>query len=152
MPHSRQSSPEGESHATSLGARVRRIRKRREWSLDELAERAGMSKSFLWEIENDRSDASGERLLKLADALGTTVEYLLRGTDGEGEEQARIVEIPSALSEAAEEAGLSHRSTLEVLSAHRAIMGRRNRQGMVEPTKDDWKKLIAALHQILNER
>ena len=45
----------------SLGERLRHVRGQCGLSLEAVAERAEVSKSFLWEVENDRSGISGER-------------------------------------------------------------------------------------------
>ncbi|KZC24015.1 transcriptional regulator [Rhodanobacter thiooxydans] len=63
-----------------LGQKIRTRRKHPDLdlTLDELAKAAGMSKSYLWELENrDTVRPSAEKLLTLASALGVTVEYLL---------------------------------------------------------------------------
>jgi transcriptional regulator with XRE-family HTH domain len=47
-------------------------------SLDKLADLTGMSKSYLWELENrDRGNPSAEKLSKIAEELGVTSEFLL---------------------------------------------------------------------------
>jgi transcriptional regulator with XRE-family HTH domain len=49
--------------------------------LDDLAQATGSSKSYMWEIENkDVARPSGEKLNKIAAALGVTPEYLLDAT------------------------------------------------------------------------
>jgi transcriptional regulator with XRE-family HTH domain len=47
-------------------------------TLDQLAERAGLSKSYLWELENkDPPRPSAEKLVGLAKALEVTVDYFV---------------------------------------------------------------------------
>lgn len=64
----------------SLAARIRALREERRLSLDELATRAKVSKTYLWELEKD---ASGEKkpsadvLLRIASALSTTIADLM---------------------------------------------------------------------------
>lgn len=63
-----------------LGEKIRTRRKHPDLdlTLDVLAKAAGMSKSYLWELENrDTIRPSAEKLSALATALGITVEYLL---------------------------------------------------------------------------
>ena len=66
----------------SVGERLRYVRTQRGLSLEALADQSGVSKSFLWGVENDKSGISGERLLQVAKCsgciLGLPVE---RGTD-----------------------------------------------------------------------
>lgn len=63
---------------TRLGDKLREQRKQRSWTLEQLAEEAGLSKSYLWELENRESQRpSAEKLAALADALGVATSYFL---------------------------------------------------------------------------
>lgn len=63
---------------TRLGDKLRELRKQHRWTLEYLAEKAGLSKSYLWELENRESQRpSAEKLTALADALGVTASYFL---------------------------------------------------------------------------
>lgn len=69
--------------ATTLGDRIRDLRKKKGFTLDELAAKAESSKSYVWELENkDPPRPSGEKLALIAAALDVTTDYLL-GTDSE---------------------------------------------------------------------
>lgn len=64
----------------TLAERLRQLREEKEMSLDELATKAGISKTYLWELEKDTTGAkkpSADVLLKLAKALSTTIGDLL---------------------------------------------------------------------------
>lgn len=64
--------------ASLLGEKIRDLRKKRGLTLDKLAKAAGLSKSYLWELENRESQKpSAEKLASLADALGVSTEYFL---------------------------------------------------------------------------
>ncbi len=64
-----------------LGSKIRDLRRGRNLTLDDLAQATGSSKSYMWEIENkDVARPSGEKLNKIAAALGVTPEYLLDAT------------------------------------------------------------------------
>ena len=64
--------------ATSLGEKIRELRKRKGYTLDQLAEHAKSSKSYIWELENkDPPRPSGEKLALIATALDVTPDYLL---------------------------------------------------------------------------
>lgn len=64
--------------ATRLGEKLNELRKKRGLTLEKLAEDAGLSKSYLWELENRESQRpSAEKLTALADALGVTTSYFL---------------------------------------------------------------------------
>lgn len=62
----------------SLREKLRELRKKKGYSLDELARLSGASKSYLWELEN-REDRrpSAEKLVDIARVLDTTTDYLM---------------------------------------------------------------------------
>lgn len=64
--------------ATRLGEKLRDLRKQRGLTLEKLADMAGLSKSYLWELENRESQRpSAEKLTALADALGVGTSFFL---------------------------------------------------------------------------
>ena len=99
----------------SLGERLRHVRGQCGLSLDALAGRAEVSKSFLWEVENDRSGISGERLLRVANVLGASLDYLLRGSRVPGTEEPQPAKIPRELGDLAEELHLAYSHTVALL-------------------------------------
>lgn len=63
---------------TALGERIRELRKKKGYTLEQLAEAAESSKSYVWELENKEPPRpSGEKLALLADALDVTTDFLL---------------------------------------------------------------------------
>ncbi|NDK30951.1 helix-turn-helix domain-containing protein [Nesterenkonia haasae] len=56
-----------------LGARLRRLRKRRGLTLTELGARAGVSPQYLSEVERGRKEASSEMIAAISGALGLTL-------------------------------------------------------------------------------
>lgn len=64
----------------SAGDRIREIREAKRLTQDQLAERTGISKGFLSDVENGKRNVSSEYLLRIANALNASVDYLLRGT------------------------------------------------------------------------
>jgi transcriptional regulator with XRE-family HTH domain len=69
-----------------LGEKIRKIRKEKGLTLERLAEITESSKSYIWELENNKNPPrpSAEKLARIAEHLETTIEYLL----DEGEELA----------------------------------------------------------------
>lgn len=64
----------------SLAKRIREERDRAGLTLDQLAEKAQISKTYLWELEHDpkgHKKPSADILLRIADALSTTIADLL---------------------------------------------------------------------------
>lgn len=65
---------------SSLGARIRRERVLRGWTQEQLAEKAGISLSFLGHIERGTRKASLETLVALCNALEVGMDALLAGS------------------------------------------------------------------------
>lgn len=64
--------------ATSLSLRLRRLRKSAGLTMEALAQAAGISKSYVWELENrEVPHLSAKVLVDLAKALGVTIQDLL---------------------------------------------------------------------------
>ena len=108
---------------------------------------AVLSKSFLWEVEQDRSGISGKRLLQVADALSASIEYLLRGGSTVETEKLRSIEIPTELSEVAQELGLSYQQTLALLQVDRTIVAYRSGKRRGRKNKEDWRSLYRDLSE-----
>ena len=80
--HAVTSSPDPHpSDARTVGAQIRRRRLQRDWKLRSLAGRAGLTVSYLSDIERDRTIPSLPALQRIAEALETNARELLRGTD-----------------------------------------------------------------------
>ncbi len=65
----------------TLGTRLRSLRNEREWTLDELARRVGLSKSYLSRLEEGDRQPSIAALLSLAGAFGLPLATLFGATD-----------------------------------------------------------------------
>lgn len=60
----------------NLGARVRELRKARDWTLEQAATQAGLARSTLSKIENGQMSPTYEALKKLADGLEISIPQL----------------------------------------------------------------------------
>lgn len=131
----------------TTGDRIRSIRETRGLNQDQLAEKAEISKGFLSDVENNKRNISSEYLLRIANVLGASVDYLLRG---ETREPGRLepVIIPPELSQAAEELGLSYAETLQVLEAHNSIIARRSTKETKHFSAGDWKEFYRAIKRV----
>lgn len=70
--------------ATPLGTKIYDARKKQKLTLDQLAERSGSSKSYIWELENRPVvRPSADKISKIAEVLGLTMEFLLDDTKQE---------------------------------------------------------------------
>ena len=68
---------------TDLGSRIQELRKQQKLSQIELAEKIQVSKSQMIRYENKGVQPPADILNKLADALGTSVDFLINGNTGE---------------------------------------------------------------------
>ena len=133
-----------EAMATS-GDRIREIRQKRGLTQDQLAGRAGLSKGFLSDVENNKTDIGSMALLKIADVLGASVDFLLRGDLSASSYPLKPVEIPPELSDAARESAWTYAETLELLKAHDSVVAYRSTRSVKPLKKEDWQKLHAAI-------
>jgi transcriptional regulator with XRE-family HTH domain len=134
-----------------IGRRIREIRKSRGMTQDQLAAAAGLSKSFISEVENDSRNASSRNLLNIANVLGASVEYLLRGISlgaavAAGSE--KVVSIPSQLALAAERLGLSFSETLDLLQMQQTVVARRGASAPKDLTVEDWADLHKTIKKV----
>lgn len=79
--------------ASAIGSRVRDRRVERGWTLDELAERSGVSRRMVINVEHGASNPSIATLLRLSDALGIGLPVLV---DVERPGALRVVEAGQA--------------------------------------------------------
>ena len=131
---------------STVGNRIRQVREQLGKTQDALAVESGLSKGFLSEVENDKRNLSAQNLLKIANALGASVEYLLRGMEQQRQDQEPVV-IPSELSQAAEQLGLTYIQTLSLLDTHRSVVARRGK-GQKTFSVEDWIELHRAIDKV----
>ena len=72
----------------ALGARIKTLRKDKHWSQKELAGQLGARYQLLNKHESGLTTPPAEMLVKPADALATTVDYLLTGNPAEDTKHA----------------------------------------------------------------
>ncbi len=78
-----------ESSLETLGQRLRWTRNRKVWTLDELAEKSGVTKATLSRLENGRQGARQSTIRKLAQVLEVEPSWLLLGDEaGQGKAAA----------------------------------------------------------------
>lgn len=63
--------------------RIRELRRQRGWTQGALAKRAGISRSYIAEMESGKKVANTRRLAQVAAALGVTERDLLPSDDAE---------------------------------------------------------------------
>lgn len=132
----------------TTGDRIREIRGKRGLTQDDLARAAEISKGFLSDVENNNRNLSSQGLLRIANALGASVDYLLRGEVADPVGEAKPTVIPPELSDAAEELKLTFGETVELLEAHRSVVARRSTRTTRAFTVEDWKNLHRAIKKV----
>lgn len=64
--------------ASRLGEKLHKLRKDKGFTLDQLAEKSGLSKSYLWELENRESQRpSAEKVAALANVFGVAPTFFI---------------------------------------------------------------------------
>lgn len=125
-----------ESEREEIANRIRTLRRSRSLTIDGLAKAVTMSPGYLSEVERGQSALSGEKLARIAEHLGVTVDYLLLGRIGKSED----VTIPPGLSEAAKALDLTYAQTLRLLAGKESLVARRAANTPTEWRKEDWLK------------
>lgn len=70
--------------------RMKALREENNLTLQQLADEAGSAKSYIWELENGRSEPGLILGLNIAAALGVTAEYLCGGENNSRARDARL--------------------------------------------------------------
>ena len=68
------------SQKNKLGSRIIELRKAKNWSQSQLADKVGVSYAQIGRYETKGSQPPAAVLKKIADALDTTVDFLINGT------------------------------------------------------------------------
>jgi transcriptional regulator with XRE-family HTH domain len=67
-----------------MGYKIKEIRESKGMSQEELAERANISRTIIWNLEtNPNAETTTKTLKKIAEALDTTVSAIFFETDGQ---------------------------------------------------------------------
>lgn len=116
----------------------------------DLAEKAQVSVSFLSEVENNHRAPGSKVLLRIADALGASLDYLVRGEEARPEPEP--LTFPPSLQEAAEQEQWSYGVTASLLRAQSSVRFKRTPDGRGkkpprEWEKEDWIRLHALLYE-----
>lgn len=135
---------------TTVGERIRARRDELGWKQDDLAGKAGISKSFLSDLENGKRSVGADKLLDIARALSLSLDFLMTGKDTKkARNAASEVQIPTALAEFAEEEGLTFRQAIALLEMQNQIVAHRSstKKGGLE--KVDWQRFYEAVKEFL---
>ena len=130
----------------SIGSRIRQIRESHHMTQEELAAAAGVSKSFVSDLENDKRSPGTAYLLKFAEALQVSVEYLAKGEGTSSAARRDGAVIPIELEKAALKLNLTYAQTLDLLHAHDRILAH-NSDDPPKSNFDYWRDLANEFHE-----
>lgn len=134
----------------TVGENIKQVREARGWTQDKLAGEAKISKGFLSDVENKGKNISLDLLLRVATALGASIQYLATGEGDLPTGRAPVV-IPHELSEAAEQLHLHFQETIDLLGAYNAVVARRSNRSKRAMSVEDWKELHRALKNVISK-
>ena len=115
------------------------------WTQAFLAQKAGISKSFLSDLENSKRSIGAETLLDLGRAMDVSLDYLMTGQ--ESGNRIGSSEIPSNLAQFAAEEDLSVREAWALLEMNKCILAARKGHGRLNGV--DWKEFYEAVEKFL---
>ncbi len=133
----------------SVGERIRGRRAELGWTQDQLGQKAGISKSFLSDLENGKRSVGANNLLDIARALGVSLDFLMTGTASQ--DQKSEVPIPASLARFAAEEGLTFRQTLVLLEMQQQIVAHRSAKKKEGLEAVDWRKFYEAVKEFLED-
>lgn len=121
--------------SAGMGDHIRRFREERGLSLSQLATEAGVSKGYLWNLENDQDARrpSADTLYAIAKTLGVTMSDLM----GRKLLPAATPQVPDSLHEFAVEEGLPEADLYMLASIQ--FRGKQPR------TKERWRYIYTAI-------
>ncbi len=133
----------------AVGVRIKQRRNELGWTQDVLAEKAGISKGFLSDLENGKRSVGADTLLDLGRVLGLSLDYLMTGEASEA--PPTEVPIPATLARFAGDAGLSFRQTLMLLEMQQQIVAHRSAKKKDGLEAVDWRKFYEAVKEFLED-
>lgn len=134
---------------SGVGDRIKQRRLELTWTQDQLAQKAGISKSFLSDLENGKRSVSADNLLDIARVLGVSLDYLMTGKAVES--PVAEVPIPASLARFAAEERLSFRQTLMLLDMQKQIVAHRSAKKKDGLEGVDWRAFYEAVKEFLED-
>lgn len=132
---------------SSLGERIKQRRMDLGWTQDQLCTKAGISTSFLSDLENGKRSVSASNLLDIARALSVSLDFLMTGKAST--EQQTEVSIPASLAKFAAEERLSLRQTLMLLDMQKQIVAHSSAKKKDGLEAVDWRKFYEGVKDFL---
>jgi transcriptional regulator with XRE-family HTH domain len=139
--------PGKEHRVAGVGERIKKRRVELGWTQDQLCQKAGISKGFLSDLENDKRSVSATNLLDIARALSVSLDFLMTGEASE--KPVTEVPIPASLARFAAEERLSFRQTLMLLDMQKQIVAHRSAKKKDGLEGVDWRKFYEGVKEFL---
>ena len=124
---------------STLGERIRLIRKQLKLTQEGLCEKACISKGFLSDTENGKRNISSANLLDIAKVLGVSCDYLLTGEEGQGVGQTVL---PASLLAFGEARKLSQKTLKALHGMYQQVLACRAGEGESGAEHFDWESLF----------
>ena len=115
-----------------------------------LAEKAGISKGFLSDLENGKRSVGADTLLDIGRVLGLSLDYLMTGEASDGDRRPRSRSRRRWQGSPAK-AGLSFRQTLMLLEMQQQIVAHRSAKKKDGLETVDWRKFYEAVKEFLED-
>lgn len=130
---------------TRLGQNIRFQRLGRGWSLADLAEKSGVPKAYISDLENGTGGKPNvQYLYQIATALGVTIDFLIQGASDERESKESEDFLPPGLREFADERAL----TADEVSMLAGLNFRGNRPR----DRDSWRAIYEVIKLASNQK
>ena len=135
---------------SSVGDRIRLCRQKLGLKQDSLAKNAGMSKGFLSEVETGNRNPSADYLLRIANALGVSLDFLMKGGEMSPLDHGpRAIRIPASLASFAQERQLPFDKVRVTLEAKLQLVANRRSSGEDDLEAFDWAGFYEAIEEYL---
>lgn len=132
---------------SSVGERIKKRRGELGWTQDHLAQKAGISKSFLSDLENGKRSVSADNLLDIGRVLSLSLDYLMKGEET-GRRSAEV-QVPASLAAFAEQERLTFKQTVALLRMRDQIVAHRSSTKKEGLEQVDWQKFYEAVKEFL---
>jgi len=132
------------ANAMTIGQRIREIRRERELTLKQLADKSGLTLTYLSDVERNQTRPSLKALLRIAGALEVSMADLLSGVEEFG--TATDEALPAGLRELKDDPTIASQLDDDWLQT----LQRLNYRGKRPQTKEEWQEIFMYLRRILN--
>jgi len=120
---------------------LKRLRKNKQLTLDELSEKSGVSKPYLWQLENeDDKKPSADILFKIAEVLETTIADLMGYPVTVHDETVK--KLPKALQEFVKKA---KQMELNLSDEDVQMLAKIKLRGKSPKTAEDWEYVYQSI-------